>query len=161
MRLYLIRHAQAGDRGPGHRDLYRQLSPKGVSRAQAISELLSDVGISRILSSPATRCMQTVEPLAAELGLEVEEQPDLWEGSLTSHVLALLTMDDGPALAACSHGDVIPAVIEAVVGQGARLVGRGCEKGSIWILDHVDGSWTRATYVDRSHDELPQLDQNP
>ncbi|MCP3990813.1 MAG: histidine phosphatase family protein [Actinomycetia bacterium] len=160
MRLYLIRHAHAGDRAPGHRDLYRQLSPRGIKRARVISDLLADVGISRILSSPATRCIQTVEPLAANLGLEIEEQPDLWEGSLVSHVLALLTMGDSPAMAACSHGDIIPAVIEAVAGEGATLAGRGCEKGSIWILDHVDGSWSRATYVDRSHQELPELDRS-
>ena len=39
MRLFLIRHAQAGPRGLGHRDLYRPLSPKGHQRAESIAEL--------------------------------------------------------------------------------------------------------------------------
>jgi 8-oxo-dGTP diphosphatase len=159
MRLYLIRHAQAGDRTFGHRDLYRQLTSQGVERAKAISELLADVGIDRVLSSPATRCVQTVQPLASGLGLEVEEHPDLWEGTLTAHVLALLTAGDAPSVAVCSHGDVIPAVVDAVAGLGAEVRGRGCEKGSIWVLDHVEGSWRRATYVDRSQAELPELDR--
>lgn len=156
MRLFLIRHAQAGERSPGHHDLFRHLSPKGHRRAEAIADLLADAGITRVLSSPASRCVQTVEPLAASLGLEVEEHPDLWEGSLTHHVLALLSQENDGATAACSHGDIIPEVIEAVAAQGAHISGRGCEKGSVWILDHSGEAWTRARYLDRSHDRLPE-----
>lgn len=156
MRLFLIRHAHAGERSPGHHDLYRPLSPKGHRRAEAISHLLADAPITRVLSSPATRCVQTVEPLAGSLGLEVEEHPDLWEGSLTNHVLALLSQQHDGATAACSHGDIIPEVVEAVAVQGAHISGRGCEKGSVWILDHNGEIWTRARYLDRSQDRLPE-----
>jgi phosphohistidine phosphatase SixA len=155
MRLFLIRHAQAGDRTAGQRDLFRPLTPKGHERAQALAELLADQGVSRILSSPATRCVQTMAPLARALGLEVEQHPDLWEGSAVNHVLALLENHGSPVLAACSHGDVIPDVIEALGRGGVPGSGRGCEKGSVWVLDHDGRRWTAATYLDRSQTRLP------
>jgi 8-oxo-dGTP diphosphatase len=155
MRLYLIRHAQAGDRLIGSSDLYRPLSPKGHRRAKQLAKMLQDRGITRILSSPATRCVQTVEPLADGLGVEVEEQPDLWEGSEVSHALALLELRPEPAIVACSHGDLIPELIESLAASGTAVAGRGCEKGSIWVLDHDGRRWTRARYVSRVETTLP------
>lgn len=155
MRLFLIRHAQAGDRTTGHRDLYRPLTPKGHHRARALADLLADQGVTRVISSPATRCVQTVAPLAERIGLPVEEQPDLWEGTPVDHTLALLENHDAPVLVACSHGDVIPDVVDALAVSGVRISGRGCEKGSIWVLDHDGRQWTSATYLDRSRTELP------
>ena len=147
MRLYLIRHAHAGARLPGRSDFERPLDERGRERAANLAVELGDVGITAVLSSPATRCRETVEPLAARLGLAVVEQPDLWEGSDVGHVLALLTNQDGPAVAACSHGDVIPAVVEAIARSGASVQGRGCGKGSVWSLDHDGSTWTAASYL--------------
>jgi 8-oxo-dGTP diphosphatase len=158
MRLYLIRHAHAGERLPGTQDLHRTLSPEGHQRAAEIADLLAPVGADRILSSPATRCVETVQPLALRLGLPVEEQPDLWEHTKPAHVLALLTAQTASVLVACSHGDVIPDVIDSIAADGASVVGRGWAKGSLWILDHDGHTWTRATYVDRSDRQLPELD---
>jgi 8-oxo-dGTP diphosphatase len=155
MHVYLIRHAQAGERLAGRRDLYRPLSPKGRKRARQLATMLADRDISRVIASPASRCTQTVEPLAGLLGIEVEEQPDLWEGADVSHVLALLEQHPVPAMAACSHGDVIPEVIDTLAGSGAQVIGRGCEKGSIWLLDHDGRHWTRARYVANKETSLP------
>jgi len=154
MRLYLVRHAHAGDRSSGHHDIYRPLSPKGHRRAESIADLLAATGVRRILSSPATRCVQTVEPLASRLGLEVEEHPDLWEGSERKRVMAVLGQGEVP-MVACSHGDIVPGVIEKVIEKGATSTGRGCEKGSIWVLDHNGRKWIHATYLDRRTDRLP------
>lgn len=155
MRLFLIRHAQAGDRAPGGRDLYRQLSAEGHLRAEELARLLSDCGVARVMASPATRCVQTVEPLAQVLGLEIEEQPDLWEGSSIPHVIALLEQQEASAVAVCTHGDIIPQVVESLAELGVPTTGRGCEKGSVWVLDHEDGNWTSARYLDRSVSVLP------
>ena len=157
MRVILVRHAQAGDRLAGHRDLYRPLSPSGHARAEGLAALLAPVQPSRILSSPATRCVQTVEPLAQSLELEVETQPDLWEGTPTAHVLNVLTQHQEDTLVACSHGDIIPAVIEMMAAEGADIRGRGCEKGSIWLAEHDGDRWCWARYVDRDQTELPAL----
>jgi 8-oxo-dGTP diphosphatase len=117
--------------------------------------MLSGVPIGRVLSSPATRCVQTVEPLAITLGLEVDEHPDLWEGANVSHTLALLEQQPVQTIVACSHGDVIPELIDMLAASGTALTGRGCEKGSIWVLDRDGERWTRARYVAKVEKELP------
>jgi 8-oxo-dGTP diphosphatase len=156
MRVLLIRHAQAGDRRPGGRDLYRPLVETGRRRAEDLRALLADRPITAVLSSPATRCLQTVEPLARTLGLEIGEEPGLYEGSDAALALALLERDDDGELVVCSHGDVIPEVVELVAAAGAEVRGRGCEKGSIWLLERGGGRWTRATYFSRSRIDLPR-----
>ena len=64
MAVYLVRHAHAGARHSEQHDRYRQLSEKGWRRAGVITELLSDVDVDLVLSSPATRCVQTVQGTA-------------------------------------------------------------------------------------------------
>ena len=165
MRLFLIRHAQAGDRTDGVRDAFRPLAPKGHRRAEELAALLADQGVTRVLSSPATRCLQTVAPLARTMGLDVEEQAALWEGSPVDHVLSLFETMSGPAgarltavkpvVAACSHGDIIPEVVDSLHRSGVPITGRGCEKGSIWVLDHDGRHWISAVYMPRSQSRIP------
>ncbi len=155
MRLFLIRHAQAGDRTASQRDRYRPLTPKGHRRAEELAAILGDQSVARVLSSPATRCWQTVAPLAKATGLEVEEVDELWEGSSLDDVFALFDGLAVPVAAACSHGDIIPEVIDALHRSGVPVTGRGCEKGSIWVLDHDGRQWTAATYVSKSNAQLP------
>ncbi len=136
MHIHLVRHAHAGQRGPGTRDIYRPLSDQGGREADGLVALLPETG--PVISSPATRCVQTVEPLARVRGVEVIEHPDLWEGTRTSDTWALLTTSAVDGLVACSHGDVIPELIDHLAASGAALHGRGCEKGSIWTIE-LDG----------------------
>ncbi len=154
MDVYLIRHAHAGSRTADTRDKYRQLSDKGRDRALRIVDLLDGVPVTRIVSSSATRCVQTVEPIASARGLEVEEDDTLWEGSLLGDVLDLLLgyvegADDGAHLIACSHGDIIPELVDHLGATGVPVRGHGCEKGSIWILSHDGKRWTGARKVDK------------
>ncbi len=152
MDVYLIRHAHAGSRTAGPHDKYRQLSDKGRERALGIVELLDGIPIARIVSSSATRCVQTVEPLALARGLAIEEDDTLWEGSLLGDVLDLLARhrdrSDGLAhLVACSHGDIIPELVDHLGATGVPIKGHGCEKGSIWILSHDGKRWTGARKI--------------
>lgn len=57
------------------------LSSHGLDQAQQLSGFLShqDPPIARIYSSPWYRCIQTVEPLATSLGLEIIPEPGLGE----------------------------------------------------------------------------------
>jgi broad specificity phosphatase PhoE len=83
-----VRHAHAGDKrnwtGP---DLERPLSGTGRREAHGLLTRLRDYDITRILSSPTVRRLQTVEPLAARRGLTLEttevlgvgvSRPDCW-----------------------------------------------------------------------------------
>lgn len=162
MRFYLIRHAHAGHRSP-ERDIYRPLTDDGRRRAEELADLLAAVPVTHLLSSPATRCAQTLGPLSHRLGLDIEQRDELWEGSSILGVLDLLTRHRGDATngdaVICSHGDIIPAVIEMLGELGVEISGRGCELGSIWIVDADADDWTGATYVGRKATSLHSPDR--
>lgn len=146
MDVFLIRHAHAGNRLASHRDRYRPLSESGHERAVELAGQFGPTTLGVVLSSPATRCVQTVEPLAESRGLEVVEHADLFEGARITDVLHLLTEQIGPEpVVACSHGDIIPEVIDLLAREGVPIHGRGCEKGAVWHLVHNGGAWTSAT----------------
>jgi 8-oxo-dGTP diphosphatase len=149
MQLYLVRHAHAGQRLPGGRDRYRPLSPEGRERAAALADLFTGCDIDRLLSSPATRCQQTLETLAASTGQAIEDFALLWEGSDTADTLSALESLDDEVVVACSHGDIIPALIDQLAVAGVPVSGRGCELGSIWVVerDRDRGDWAGARYV--------------
>ena len=71
--VYLVRHGDAGSKaewdGP---DLARPLSETGRRQAAGLVARLRRYPVHRILSSPADRCRQTVQPLASRLRLAVE-----------------------------------------------------------------------------------------
>jgi phosphohistidine phosphatase SixA len=147
--VYLIRHAHAGQRDYDGHDIYRPLSKRGRSEAKRITEALVDVELKMVLSSPATRCVQTVEALAKLNSLDVAEADALWEDALATDMLDVL--ESLPAkgnVAVCSHGNLIPEVIELLANRdGIRVNGRGCEKGSVWELHRKSDSWVSARYL--------------
>src|SRR5690606_11594116 len=96
------------------------------------------------------RCVQTMEPLAALLGLEIGRSDALVEGAALAAGVELVERlaADGTVAALCSHGDVIPDLLAALARRGAVLDPDGaCPKGSIWILHTHDGDVTEAVYA--------------
>jgi 8-oxo-dGTP diphosphatase len=90
--------------------------------------------------------VQTLEPLALQLDSTVVTDERLTEGAGFEGVLALLaSLPDGSVL--CSHGDVIPATIEALVRRGCRVIDEpDWRKASVWLLRrNDDGSFSEAT----------------
>ena len=154
MIIYLVRHAHAGQRSHDGRDIFRQLSEDGHNRAQELVSLFAAHPATRIMSSPATRCVQTLTPLAEAVGMEVEECQDLWEGSSIDDALAALEIEGAGNIVACSHGDIIPGLIEMLGARGVQIQGRGCELGSVWILEFKDGQWVGARYGGVGNDQL-------
>ena len=55
------------------------LNQKGRAQAQRLAELLADQPIAAIYSSPLERCMETAQPLAQRLNLEVCAEPGALE----------------------------------------------------------------------------------
>jgi 8-oxo-dGTP diphosphatase len=139
MSLYVVRHAKAGSRSDWEGDdVDRPLTRSGRRQADAIADRLRDEGVSGLWSSPYVRCVQTVEPLGRALDLEVRAEPRLAEGTAPSDVLALLgEVPDGAVL--CSHGDVIPELLDALVRRGTRVTtAPDWRKASLWVLDAPD-----------------------
>ena len=147
--LYLLRHAAAGNRLKWQGvDAVRPLTKKGRRQAAAIAAYLGDAGIERIYTSPYTRCIQTVEPLAEAIGAKVVEHDALAEGPDIDGAYALCDELVGFNAVLCSHGDVIPAVINRMMWAGLTLESRFyCSKGSMWEVDLDAGRFTNARYV--------------
>lgn len=83
MRLFLLRHGQAGqsENWP-HPDEERPLTKRGIkeTRAAAAGMRWMDLGIERVLTSPLVRAQQTALITAEALGLEVSIAPGLASG---------------------------------------------------------------------------------
>ena len=146
MNIFLIRHTKAGHRLSGYQDRYRPLSDEGKTQASNIDRFFLDKDVSEILSSPAVRCQQTVEPLGARLSLPVVESDILWEDSLPSEILELINASSTTSTVLCSHGNLIPVVISMLRDSGVTTTGRGGSKGSIWWIQGEPNAWTTATY---------------
>lgn len=121
MTSVLLRHASAGERddwnGP---DRLRPLDARGLRESAELVELLRPLGVRRVVSSPYARCVQTVEPLAAALGVPVELDDRLAEGSGRA-AIALLEED---GVVSCTHGDVIDELLDRGLKKAAAVVVR-------------------------------------
>jgi 8-oxo-dGTP diphosphatase len=149
--IYLVRHAHAGSRSDWHGDdRERPLSSKGIRQANELVERFGDRPITRVLSSPFTRCRQTVQPLADTRGVPVEDSDAMAEAASVRVALGLIRSLAGTEAALCSHGDVIPEVISALARDGVRIDGRRtAAKGGTYVIDiEPDGTVTAATYLD-------------
>lgn len=147
--LFLVRHAAAGDRSTWtDDDRLRPLTTKGEAQAEGLARLLSDRGVERIISSPYLRCTHTVEPLAHKLGLEIEIDDSLAEGSGGKPVRRLVRDLAGTNAVLCSHGDVIPELLDWMVRRGMELSSPfDCKKGSTWEVEVTAGEFTAARYL--------------
>ena len=161
--VYLVRHAHAGSKknwkGP---DQARPLSAQGRMEALGLVEQLGNRPLGRLLSSPAERCLQTVEPLADRLGHPVETSEILGVDGTGPGVLELLT---SPALAdavLCTHGEVIGKVFDELQAAGIELTDPArWPKGCTWILQRQGGHGWQGTYleplaVEEVQDPLPR-----
>ena len=136
--VLLVRHGDAGhSRDWRGDDTLRPLDDRGRRQAEALEELAEGRAVSRILSSPAHRCTQTVEPLALARRLPVEHRQELAEGASGDDVRALVKeLVDEETAVLCTHGDVVEL-----------LLGRQSEKGSTWVLEPDGGRLAPAEYL--------------
>jgi len=159
MALHLIRHADSTDRSRWDGDdLERPLSTKGFAQAEALRHHFSKVPIRAVYSSLARRCRQTVEPLAADSNLAIEPRRELTEGAKVVNFLELLRQEAGldGDLILCSHGDLIPEVVNRLLRDGLSISGgRGCEKSSIWTLETVGHDIVHGRYTACPDPEQP------
>jgi broad specificity phosphatase PhoE len=145
--VYLVRHAKAGSRKAwSGTDELRPLSKAGRAQARALAKRLAGAEITRVLSSPYVRCVQTVEPLAARMGIPVELSDALGEGAPLADSLELVEKVAGEHAALCTHGDVLGNLLMHVAHLGVELETDRIEKASVWALDFVDGEVRSATY---------------
>jgi 8-oxo-dGTP diphosphatase len=144
--IYLVRHAKAGERREWvGNDVERPLSNAGWKQSEALTERLMKKRPGELISSPYLRCIQTLEPLALALDRPVRIEDRLNEGAPFEGALELLLeVEDGAVL--CSHGDVIPETMNALIRRGLELKSRpDWRKATVWILKRSDDHIHSAT----------------
>ncbi len=151
MAVFLVRHAIAkGRHGWSGDDMLRPLTSRGRRQADGMAALLADEPIRRVASSPATRCRQTVAPVAERLGLDIANAPELLEGESSKHALALvleLAPKRGDSVL-CTHGDLVPDLLDRLRHHGLTLDDDPpFAKGSTWHLAWDTDRFTTATYL--------------
>lgn len=147
--LLLVRHAHALARKEWPKaDLKRPLSDQGHKEAKGLVTVTGNsLPVSRLLSSPYLRCVQTLMPLAKARGLEIELSDDLAEGQGASAVKLARALA-GSDVALCTHGDVIAEMLMTFADEDRVDLGRNPRqaKGSVWSLEGSDGCFVSARY---------------
>lgn len=145
-RVWVVRHADAGERAewtePDH---LRPLDERGRKQARLLAEALGREPIDRLVSSPYVRCMETLQPLGAALGLPVDSVLELGEGHGLDGIDPLLI--GGGSVVACTHGDVLDELLEELRREGLAPAGAKAAKGSTWALRSCGGLIQAAEYL--------------
>jgi phosphohistidine phosphatase SixA len=105
--VLLVRHADidlpsaAGSNDP-------PLNAAGRARAEMLAHVAGVAGLTKIFTSPFARTKQTVEPLAASLGVQPREVP-------SPHALAreVLSGTAGAVVLIAGHSNTVPQMIAA------------------------------------------------
>lgn len=140
-RLYVVRHGNAGVRekwkGP---DKKRPLTGKGLEQAELLADFMIRHPVTEIRSSPALRCIQMTEPLAARLGMEVTTNKKLREKTTIDSIRKYLSTIPPGGVLMSTHGEWVGQLIRDLKERGVPLRGpRKWPRASIWVLDLVDG----------------------
>jgi 8-oxo-(d)GTP phosphatase len=145
--LVLLRHTDSVDRSDwSGSDRERPLSGQGAADASRLRPLLAAYGLTRVVSSDAVRCTDTVLPYAREHGLVVEIEPLLSEDGhtgapeRTAALIQKLLADDAPTVI-CSHRPVLPELLAAATERAQRVVpSQQLAPGAMHVLHHRAGA---------------------
>jgi broad specificity phosphatase PhoE/ADP-ribose pyrophosphatase YjhB (NUDIX family) len=162
--LLLVRHARSRSRsGWTGADPLRPLNPRGRERAKELIPILAAYGVTRVVTSPSVRCLDTVLPYAVAAGKRARLKPGLSEEGFAEqperapyHLTRLL--ERGHAAVVCSHGPVLPALLERLAaiadpGESEAVASleeasrAGMGKGEA-LVAHLVGTGDQARVVD-------------
>jgi len=153
VRVVLVRHADAGHRSDFNgSDIARPLSERGARQADRLVPLLAGFAPTQLISAPALRCIQTVQPLARATGLVVVQAPMFGEEDFAADpqsAAARLLSDlrsTGDVTVIASQGGVIPALITSLSPSGEpEPMPQVAAKAGVWTLASGAGR-VRADY---------------
>ena len=129
--IFWVRHGQstwnAIDRMQGH-ELSPPLTDLGRAQSAQAADALVGRGVVHLLSSPATRALETAAVIGERLGLDVVTEPLLLEKGLdedVAQVLAriqkILGADLPDHTVTVSHGDTIALAVGLLTGTPPEL----------------------------------------
>jgi 8-oxo-dGTP pyrophosphatase MutT (NUDIX family)/phosphohistidine phosphatase SixA len=122
--LIILRHAKAMDRKDWSRkDAARPINARGRRQSRLLIPLLYAYGVTKIVSSTATRCIATVLPYAHQHELALETYSLLTEEEAESDPKAVESLirevragaiDSGQPTALCVHRPALPQILNAL-----------------------------------------------
>ena len=77
--IYLVRHCKATGQAAD-----APLTSEGIKQAEALAEFLSEAQISRIVSSPFARALESIKPFAIRSNIEIKLDARLIEAALST-----------------------------------------------------------------------------
>lgn len=152
--VLVVRHAKAGRRSRYKGDdTLRPLDAQGRAQAEALSPMLQAFGATEIHSADRTRCIETVEPLARDIGAEISVEPALSEEAYredpaAAQALVRKIAARGGVQVICSQGRVIPDLLQWWADRdGVTLPPARNRKGSTWVLSLSGGTLVAANHI--------------
>jgi 8-oxo-dGTP diphosphatase len=155
----------------------RPLAELGARQAEALVAAIGG-NVDGIYSSPTARCRQTVGPLAAALGLPVNDLAELYEASdfaepaagvaeipdLVAHALGgawaagrmlralaiMMEAHPGGRVVAASHGDVVPVLLATLASASGLPRPRHVGRGGWYTLEFAADD-----VASTAHDPVP------
>lgn len=140
--LVVLRHAQAVPRKEWKGDdCERPLHADGTAQAVDLVPVLRAFRPTRVLSSPARRCLDTVRPLAESIGLAVEVVSGLAEGVSDNQFAAAMqtvtTAADAAPTVICSHRPILPRLFRALAQAGRGSLPRKPLQPGEFVIFHL------------------------
>ena len=152
--VLVVRHGTAGSKSRySGDDTKRPLDKQGRAQAEALVPQLLAFGATDVYAADRLRCHQTLEPLAAELGVSIHNEHTLTEEAYAknpkrsrSRMLRIAAQAGTPAI--CSQGKVIPDLVAWWCERdGVRPDKARNHKGSTWVLSLSAGKLVAADHV--------------
>jgi 8-oxo-dGTP pyrophosphatase MutT (NUDIX family)/phosphohistidine phosphatase SixA len=115
--IVVLRHGKAAPHTASKEDdLARPLTALGREQAAELVPVLGAYGIRRVVSSPAVRCAQTVEPFAHSISTFLEIDDRLGEDTRASQVQRSVEalLDRKNPVVMCTHRPTLPWVFDSV-----------------------------------------------
>lgn len=138
--VYLVRHAEKADAGSSQDPKNPQLTAEGVRRAEDLVALLRDAGVTRLHSTDYLRTMQTVDPLAKHLGLEIET----YDPRDPAGFAKMLKESPGRHVVS-GHSNTVPPLVELLGGDPGPPIDEAAEYDRLYILVIDEGETTTIT----------------
>ncbi len=152
--VLIVRHGVAGRRSRYRGDdRQRPLDKRGWAQAESLVGQLLAFGADSVHAADRLRCHQTVEPIAQELAVKIENEPTLTEEAYTTdrkaarrRVLDIAAAGGTPVI--CSQGKVIPDLIAWWCERdGVRPDKSRNRKGSTWVMSLSRGRLIAADHI--------------
>ena len=144
--VIFVRHAERADGGAGASNMATApadplLSAAGEARAARLATMLADAGVKAIFATEFRRTQDTGKPLAAKLGLTVQQMPGRDGAALVAKLKAEHAKD---VVLVIGHSNTVPEVIKAFGGPAVKMADD--EYNAIYVLAPATGALTLIRY---------------